>query len=148
MELIIRKITFADFDEITELYVETYKKEPWYENWEKEFAKEKVKNAIENSHAENYCISKNNIIIGVMLAYRFYYINKIDLYIEDFFVEYSTQKKGIGKYFLENIEKEMKQKNFSSMVLLTKKAFPSEFFYTKNGFGTSTDMILMYKEIQ
>ena len=95
-------------DEITKLYLKTCEKEPWHENWKKEFAQVKIKNAIENNHAENYCISKNNKIIGVMLPHKFYYINKIDVYIDDFFIEYGAQRKGIGKYFLENIEKEMK----------------------------------------
>ena len=145
MELLIRKITFDDMDEITELYAQTYQQEPWNENWDKEIVKEKIKDAIENNHAENYCIQKGNKIIGAMFARRGYYINRKELCIDEFFIECGAQRKGIGKYFLERIEKEMKQKNYSCLILLTKKAFPSELFYQKNGFKTSPDMIVMYK---
>ena len=56
--------------------------------------------------------------------------------------------KGKGKYFLENIEKDIKGKNYSSIILITKRTFPSELFYIKNGFDVSPNMILMYKGIK
>jgi len=147
MDFIIRKITIDDIDEITELYVNTYKQEPWNENWSKEVAMEKIKDAIENNNGENYCINKENKIIGVMFGRRNYFIDKKELYIDDYFIEYNNQRKGIGKYFLEYIEKDLKNKNYSSMILLTRKSFPSELFYKKNGFGTVPNMILMHKTI-
>ena len=147
MDIIIREIMIDDVDEITELYIETYKQKPWNENWKKEIARERIKNAVENNNAENYCINKDSRIIGAMFGRRNYFIDKKELYIDEYFIEYKNQRKGIGKYFLEYIEKTMKQKNYSSIVLLTKKALPSELFYKKNGFYTSPDMILMYKGI-
>jgi len=129
------------------LYVNTYKQEPWNENWEKEIAMKRINEAIENNNSENYCINKDNKIIGVMFGRRNYYIDKKELYIDEYFIEYNNQRKGIGKYFLEYIEKDLKHKNYSSMVLLTRKSFPSELFYRKNGFGTVPNMILMHKTI-
>ena len=147
MNLIIKRITIEDIDEITELYIETYKKEPWNENWKKEIAKEKFKDFIEDNTTENYCICNNNRIIGAMLARRNYYIDKKELYIDEFFIGHNNQRKGIGKYFMEYIEKDIKQKNYSTMILLTEKAFPSELFYKNNGFSTSANTILMYKGV-
>jgi GNAT superfamily N-acetyltransferase len=83
-----------------------------------------------------------------MFGRRNYFIDEKELYIDEYFIEFDNQRKGIGKYFLECIEENIKQKNYSSMVLLTKKAFPSESFYLKNGFKTSPNMILMYKGIK
>ena len=146
MNLIIKGITIDDIDEITELYVETYKKEPWNENWKKEIAKEKFKGFIEDNTTENYCICNDNRIIGAMLARKQYFIDSKELYIDEFFIEYNNQRKGIGKYFMEYIENDIKQKNYSCMFLLTKRAFPSELFYKNNGFSTSQDIIFMYKD--
>lgn len=101
MVLQIRGITFDDIDEITELYIETYKKEPWKENWNKKITREKIKNAIGNNISENYCMNKDNKIIGVMFAHRNYYIDRKELYIDEFFIEYNDQRKGkifFGKY--------------------------------------------------
>jgi N-acetylglutamate synthase-like GNAT family acetyltransferase len=148
MDLIIREIAIEDIDEITELYIETYKKEPWNENWKKEIAKERIKDFIENNTAENYCINNENRIIGAMFARRNYYKDRKELYIDEFFIEYGNQRKGIGKFFMEYIEKDIKQKNYSSMVLLTKKAFPSEIFYQNIGFSILPNMILLYKGIK
>lgn len=147
MDFIIRKVTIDDIDEITELYIETYRQEPWNENWKREIARERIKDSIENNSAENYCINKDNKIIGAMFGRRNYFIDKKELYIDEYFIDYKNQRKGIGKLFLEYIENELKQKNYSSIVLLTKRAFPSELFYNKNGFGTSPNMILMCKGI-
>jgi len=148
MDYIIRKPIIDDIDEITKLYIETYKQEPWNENWKKEIAREKIKDAIENNNAENYCINKDNRIIGVMFGRKNYFIDKKELYIDEYLIDYNNQRKGIGKYFLGNIETDLKQKNYSNIVLLTKKTFPSELFYKENGFRTSPNMILMCKGIQ
>ena len=148
MNLEIMGVTIDNLEEITELYIETYKNEPWKENWKKEIAKEKIKDLIENNISENYCIKNDNKIIGAMFGRRNYFIDKKELYIDEFFIEYSSQRKGIGKYFLEYIENDIKQKNYSSIVLLTKKTFPSELFYQKNGFYTSKNMILMNKGVK
>jgi len=148
MDYIIRKPIIDDIDEITKLYIETYKQEPWNENWKKEIAREKIKDAIENNNAENYCINKDNRIIGVMFGRKNYFIDKKELYIDEYLIDYNNQRKGIGKYFLGNIETDLKQKNYSNIILLTKKTFPSELFYKENGFRTSPNMILMCKGIQ
>jgi aminoglycoside 6'-N-acetyltransferase I len=147
MDFIIRKPIIDNIDEITELYIETYKQEPWNENWKREIARERIKDAVENNNAENYCINNDNRIIGVMFGRRNYYIDKKELYIDEYLIDYNNQRKGIGKYFLIKIETDLKQKNYSNIVLLTKKSFPSELFYKKNGFWTSPNMILMCKGI-
>ena len=148
MDLEVISITIDNLDEITKLYMETYKEEPWNENWEKEIAKEKIRDLIENNISENYCIKNEEKIIGVMFGRRNYFIDKKELYIDEYFIEYNNQRKGIGKYFLDFIENDIKQKNYSSIVLLTKKSFPSELFYKSNSFHTSPNMILMIKSIK
>ena len=147
MELKFREVSIDDIEEITELYIETYKKEPWKENWKTEIARKKIKDAIENNIGEKYCVNKDNKIIGIMFGHRNYLIDKKELYVDEYFIEYGNQRQGVGKYFLEYIEKEMKQKNYSNIILLTEKAFPSELFYKKNGFNISPNMVLMYKRI-
>jgi ribosomal protein S18 acetylase RimI-like enzyme len=149
MDLFFRNIVFEDKDEIVDLFMETYKKDPWKENWVKETAEEKINDLINNNTSENYCIinKKDNKIIGVMFGRRNYFIDKKELYIDEFFIDYAFQRKGIGKYLLENVEKEIKNKNYSSIILLTKENFPSELFYIKNNFKKSYDMRLFYKPI-
>jgi hypothetical protein len=79
MELEVREVANNDIDEIMELFIETYKKEPWNENWNKEIARERIRDFIENNIAENYCINKDNKIIGVMFGRRNYFIDKKDM---------------------------------------------------------------------
>ena len=148
MELTIRKIAIDDIDEITELFIDTYKRQPWNETWKREIAREKIKDAAESNIAENYCIIKESKIIGAMFAKRNYFTHGKELYIDEFFIENSNQRRGIGKYFLEYIEKDLKEKNYTAIILLTQKGLSSELFYAKNGFRTSPRMILMVKDIE
>ena len=43
-----------------------------------------------------------------MFGRRNYFIDKKELYIDEFFIEYNNQRKGIGKYFLDFIENDIK----------------------------------------
>ena len=148
MELIFRKIIMEDKEEIIDLFIDTYKKEPWNENWDKNIAKEKINDFLNNNLSENYCINnENKKIIGVLFGRRNYFIDRKELYIDEFFIDYNYQRKGIGKKFMEYIEKEIKQKGYTSIILLTKKSFPSEHFYTNSKFKISPNMVLMYKDI-
>jgi GNAT superfamily N-acetyltransferase len=148
MELLFRKIIYEDKEEIVDLFLETYRKEPWNENWNKEVVKKKINNLLKNNLSENFCVSnKDNKIIGVLLGYSNYFIDSKELYIDEFFIDYNHQRKGIGMKFMEYIENELKQREYSNVILLTKRSFPSEYFYTKNGFSISSNMVLMYKNI-
>jgi N-acetylglutamate synthase-like GNAT family acetyltransferase len=148
MELFFRKIISEDKEEIVNLFLETYKKEPWNENWNNEIAQKRINNLLENNSSENYCVvNKDNKIIGVMPGYSNYFIDRKELYIDEFFIDYDYQRKGIGMQFMDYIENEIRQKEYSGIILLTKRSFQSEYFYTKNGFGISSDMVLMYKNI-
>jgi len=149
MELLFRKITSEDTEEIVNLFIETFKREPWNEHWNKEAAQEKINWLININLSEKYCVTdKNNKIIGVLLGYGNYHIDRIELYIEDFFIDNNYQRKGIGKKLMEYVEKEMKLKNYSSIILLTKRTFPSEYFYINNDFKILPKMILMHKHIK
>ena len=143
----IEKIKIQDLDEITDLYVETYKHEPWNETWDKNFARERLSNFIEHKISENYCIREGNKIIGALFGSRNFTPSIKEFYINDFFIDYHYQRKGIGEYFLKYIEKDLKEKKYFGMVLLTNKSYPCKLFYEKNGFFTIPDMIFMVKDI-
>ena len=148
MELVFREVVFADKDEIISLFIDTYKREPWNENWESEIAHERIKGFMENNLSGNYCVTnKDNKIIGVLLGHTNFFVDKKEFFIEEFFIDHDHQGKGIAKKFMEYVENEIKQKGHASMVLLTKKSFPSEKFYTNIDFKTSQSVVLMFKEM-
>jgi len=147
MKFNIREISNKDIEKITQLYIDTYKEDPWNEKWEYYNAKNKINGFLTKEHGENYCILDNNEIIGVMFGHGNFCQNFKELFIDEFFIKHSLQRKGIGNYFLEFIEKEFKQKGYASMALLTMRSYPSELFYSKNGFFTIPDMVLMVKDI-
>ena len=148
MEIIFRKITLEDQGEIVDLFINLYKNEPWNETWDKNIAQNKIDDFLNSNITENYCVTDmDNKIIGVLLGRRQYYIDGKELYVDEFFVDTNYQNQGIGKKFMEFIEEEMKQKEYSCIILLTEKSFPSEYFYSKIGFKTKDETIFMYKGI-
>jgi GNAT superfamily N-acetyltransferase len=149
MELLFRQIDINDAEEIVNLMIDTYRNEPWNEKWDIETAFNKINGFIKNNSAINLCVTdKDNKIIGVLLGYTNYYIDSKEFYVDEFFIGYNYHRKGIGKSFLEYVEKELTQKGHTCMVLLTEKSYPSEYFYVNNDFKTSPNMILMYKNIE
>ena len=148
MELLFRKITLGDQNEVVNLFMETYRNEPWNEIWDKNIAQNKIDDFLKSNISENYCVTDvNTKIIGILLGRRQYYIDSKELYVDEFFIDTNYQNQGIGKKFMEYIEEEMKLKRYSCIILLTEKSLPSEYFYSKIGFKTKDETIFMYKEI-
>ena len=148
MELLFRKITLGDQNEVVNLFMETYKNEPWNEIWDKNIAQNKIDDFLNSNISGNYCVTDMDTkIIGILLGRRQYYIDSKELYVDEFFIIPNYQNQGIGKKFMEYIGEEMKQKEYSCIILLTEKSLPSEYFYSKIGFKTKDETIFMYKEI-
>lgn len=55
------------------------------------------------------------------------------------------QGKGIGSFFIQEIEELIKKQGMNGIILNTEKDYPSQKFYEKNGFEVITDLIVLAK---
>ncbi len=148
MNLKIRKVAYSDLEEIIEIFKRTYSKEPWNEDWDYSTLKERISDFILNNFGINFCVNDfNDSIVGVMFGRRNYCIKSKEYFIDEFFIDYPVQNKGIGHFMMDEVSRIIKADGYSCIILNTEKGFPCEKFYLRNGFHQKESNIFMYKEI-
>lgn len=148
MDLIIDKIEIDDLNEIIDIFIRTYSKEPWNENWDFATLKERISAFIQNNCGINFCAKDpKGKIVGVMFGRKNYWIKSKEYFIDEFFVDYLFQNLSIGHFMIEEVSKIIRNDGYSCFILNTEKGFPCEKFYLKNKFIRKESNIFMYKEI-
>jgi aminoglycoside 6'-N-acetyltransferase I len=142
-----RDIRPGDIRAIAASYVETYSREPWNEEWDPDVALHKVEDLVMNSVALCYGSFSGEDFIGGIFGRRNYFKKDKEIFIDEFFVDWRSQRRGYGKRLLEFAAADLQGKGYSCIVLNTERGFPSERFYEENGFKTLDTMIMMFREI-
>lgn len=140
------KMERSMIDECVDLYMNTFSKEPWYDEYE---SKEQVVKYFESFFNNNYFCGYvgmlNNKIVAISVGMKKPWINGIEYYIDEFCVDYDMQGKGIGSSFIKGIEEDILKQGMNGMILNTEKDFPSYNFYIKNGFDKIDNLVVLGK---
>lgn len=146
--MIIRKIELPDLPQLMEVFIRTYSKEPWNEEWDSDILKARILGFILNNTGINFCVvDTQSKIAGAMFGRRNYWIKSKEYFVDEFFIDYALQNKGLGHFMVEEISQILKAEGFGCMILNTEKGFPCEKFYLKNGFQIKQNNIFMFKDI-
>lgn len=144
--LIIREIEKDMIDKCVDLFIETFTKEPWNDVYE---SKEQVVNFFNNHFNNNYFIGYvamlDDKVVALSMGMKKPWIKGIEYYIDQFCVSYEMQGKGIGSFFIKEIEEDIKKQGMNGIILNTEKGYPSQKFYEKNGFEVIDDLIILCK---
>lgn len=133
-------------DDYVNVYIETFTKEPWNDVYE---SREQVvrffQNHFRNNYFIGYVVMLEDKIVGLSVGMKKPWIEGMEYYVDEFCISYEMQGRGIGSWFMEAIEKDIKNKGMNAMILNTEKDYPSRKFYEKNGFKTLGDLIVLGK---
>jgi GNAT superfamily N-acetyltransferase len=132
--------------ECIDLYQEVFSKEPWLENSDRADVERYFLNFMDCNKFVGYVVKDNDIIIAVSIGFLKPWIKGEEYYIDQFFVDYNLQGKGIGKFFLRKIKEHLIELNIHAIILATEKGFPSYDFYKKNGFSQIDDLCFLGSE--
>lgn len=127
-------------DECIHLYQKVFAKAPWFENNDRMSIEQLFMNFHKNNAFIGYVARSGEDIVAVSIGLAKPYIKGLEYYIDQFFVDYELQGKGIGSLFLNEIKKDLIMKNIRAIMLLTEKQYPAFNFYIKNGFSNFEDM--------
>lgn len=145
-EFIVVKMERDMIDECVDLYMNTFSKEPWYDEYE---SREQVVRFFENHFSNNYFCGYvgilNDKIAAISIGMKKPWIRGMEYYIDEFCVDYDMQGKGIGSDFIKQIEADIIREGMNGMMLNTEKSFPSCSFYNKNGFKMIDDCVVLCK---
>lgn len=144
----LKKICKEDIEELVDIYINTFSKEPWYDEFnDRNLVVKFFNNHLNNNYFIGYILLLDNNIIGMSLGMKKPWENGMEYYIDQFLINYEYQNKGYGKYFLKEIEKDLKKLKINGILLNTERDFLSYDFYVKNGFSDFKDLSVLGKEI-
>lgn len=133
-------------DTCVDLFIDTFTKKPWYDVYE---SREQVENLFHNHHNNNYFIGYvavlDDKVVALSLGMKKPWIKGMEYYIDQFCVSYEMQGRGIGSWFIKEIEEDIKKQGMNGIMLNTEQGYPSQKFYEKNGFEIIKDVIVFGK---
>lgn len=144
----LKKICKDDIEELVDIYINTFSKKPWYDEFnDRNLVVKFFNNHLNNNYFIGYILLLDNNIIGMSLGMKKPWENGMEYYIDQFLINYEYQNKGYGKYFLKEIENDLKKLKINGILLNTERDFLSYDFYIKNGFSDFKDLSVLGKEI-
>lgn len=146
MKLVFNKMEKHMLDSCVDLFIDTFTKEPWNDIYEsRQQVVDFFRNHMESSCFVGYVVTMDDQLVALSLGMRKPWIKGLEYYIDEFCVSYKHQGAGIGSWFLDMIEEDIKLQGMNAIILNTEKGFPSHKFYEKNGFEVLKDMIVLAK---
>lgn len=144
--LFIVEIEKHMIDKCVDLFIERFTKELWNDIYKSKY---QVVNFFNNHFNNNYFIGYlamlDDKVVALSLGMKKPWIKGMEYYIDQFCVSYEMQGKGIGSFFIQEIEELIKKQGMNGIILNTEKDYPSQKFYEKNGFEVITDLIVLAK---
>ncbi|MGL4773370.1 MAG: GNAT family N-acetyltransferase [Clostridium sp.] len=133
-------------EECVDLFIDTFTKDPWNDVYE---SREQVvnffKSFISNNYFLGYVVAHDNKIIALSIGMKKPWINGMEYYIDQYCVSSKYQGKGVGSWFLKEIEKDIKLLELNGIILNTEEGYPSFNFYQKNGFKRIDELVVLGK---
>ena len=133
--------------ECAKVMMETYRQHPWNEVWPYERAYNYLDEYYEMPRFIGYCLFLNSRLIGAAFCRVKTGWVKDSLYIDEFFITPSEQRKGYGNALLDKVQRYVCKNNLMGIMLMTDRNKPAVTFYEKNGFVQKSHIAYLYGEI-
>lgn len=143
----IRDLKMHHLEECAELFVKTFNEEPWNEKWPLDKVVKRLVDYYRSSGFKGSLYFEEDKIIGVILGNKEQWFDGEHFYIKEFYVDSSTQGKGIGKKLIAKFEEELKEERISLVQFWTLKGSRAQEFYKKLGYEVSESYSIMEKSL-
>lgn len=123
------------FEDIKKLFREIFMNEPWNDDWSDDNQlTEYILDLTANRNSLAFGLYEDNELIGFSLGSIMHWCSGTEYYIYEFAVKREHQHKGLGTFFLHEIEEYVKGIGVNHIYLQTDNDMPAYEFYQKNGF--------------
>lgn len=144
----IKELNLHQIKDITLLFQDVFSQEPWNDKWNDEQLHVYLLDLMDNKNSLSYGLFDQNQMIGLSIGHIRHWYQGTEYRIDEFCIDTKYQSQGCGTFFLQEIEKQVKEKNIKTLFLQTDRTIPAYHFYQKNGFETVDDLITLVKNIK
>ena len=134
-------------EEILELYVKSFRMEPWNEEWTLDMAGMRINDYLQNPMAIGYEARQDGIIVGFLMGYMTSYLGVKEFHIQDFVISVDFSRMGLGSKMLSLVQQDVKRRGIEAINLLTLRDPRTVGFYNKNGYEINSNLVFMNKSI-
>ncbi|MDO5836752.1 MAG: GNAT family N-acetyltransferase [Methanobacterium sp.] len=143
-----RKFTLEDLDECAILFKEVFSAGPWYDEWVSlDQSRNYLGELVENPVFKGFVMCEGSKIVAVCLGHRRSWWRGKEFFLDELFVENSSQGRGIGSKTVNDLLKVLFEEKYNRVILLTNKGIPAEVFYLKKGFYNNEKRTVMVLEM-
>ena len=134
-------------EEILELYVKSFRMEPWNEEWTLDMAGMRINDYLQNPMAIGYEAHQDGTIVGFLMGYMTSYLGVKEFHIQDFVISVDFSRMGLGSKMLSLVQQDVKRRGIEAINLLTLRDPRTVGFYNKNGYEINSNLVFMNKSI-
>lgn len=134
-------------EEILELYVKSFRMEPWNEEWTLDMAYMRINDYLQNPMAIGYEARQDGIIVGFLMGYMTSYLGVKEFHIQDFVISVDFSRMGLGSKMLSLVQQDVERRGVEAINLLTLRDPRTEGFYNKNGYEINSNLVFLNKSI-
>ncbi|KAK8791837.1 hypothetical protein WA158_005214 [Blastocystis sp. Blastoise] len=137
----------TDLEGAAKAFQKAFSAAPWSEEWpDLKYVERYLHQYVEEPRFLGYIgIYKGQVICGCFATIHLWPTGD-ECIIQELFVDPSFHSQGFGSKFITYIKEEVKKTGINCINLLTKRGFPAEFFYQKNGFSDFDPWIYVRSE--
>ncbi len=130
-----RKTGMAEMEAVRELFFSVFAAEPWNDDWsDRHQLSLYLTDLMGQGNSLAYGLYENGILAGVCMGHVRHWYSGTEYVIDEFCIRGDMQGRGLGTYFLHEIEKAIREEGIVQIFLQTEKDVPAYDFYRKNGF--------------
>lgn len=143
---IFKRLDESYSDEIRELFVNVFTKEPWNDDWSDENQLQSyIHDLVGQDTSLTFGLYEGNRLIGISMGHIKHWYTGTEYFIDELGISTEKQGQGIGTLFVGEIEKACVEMGLTQLFLLTGKDAPAFSFYKKQGFFVAESMVAFGK---
>ncbi len=143
----IRDITQADVDTCAALLIDAYNREPWNDHWTMEIATRFLREFLQVERFKGFLMEEGGQAVGAAFCHSRTWWTADELFVDEFYIASSQQRKGLGGELMTAIEAYTKAMGLAGVTLLTNRFYPAMEFYKKHGFEVAGHVVFLYKTV-
>lgn len=147
-KFIFKKLDISHKEAVKELFLSVFTASPWFDDWSDEQQLDLyISDLMGQGNSLSYGLYKAEKLVALSLGRIKHWYTGTEYCIDEFCVRKAEQGRGTGTYFLENIEKAIRDEGIVQIYLQTDIDVPALDFYMKNGFVHMESTVSLAKEV-